>query len=57
MRKTSDMRKDAVVKEEIYNENILDKYNVLLVLDDRNQVVDFWRSKGLTCFQVAPGDF
>lgn len=57
MRKTGDMRKDAIIKEEIYNEHIKDKVNVLLVLDDRNQVVDFWRSKGLVCFQVAPGAF
>ena len=57
MRKTGDMRKDAIIKEEIYNEHIKDKVNVLLVLDDRNQVVDFWRSKGLSCFQVAPGNF
>lgn len=57
MRKTDDFRKDAIIKEEIYNEHIKDKYNVLMVLDDRNQVVDFWRSKGLTCFQVAPGNF
>lgn len=57
MRKTGDMRKDAIIKEEIYNEHIKDKYNVLLVLDDRDQVVEFWRSKGLTCFQVAPGAF
>lgn len=57
MRKTDDFRKDAIIKEEIYNEHIKDKYNVLCVLDDRNQVVEFWRSKGLTCFQVAPGDF
>ncbi len=57
MRKSGDMRKDSIVKEEIYNEHIKDKFNVLLVLDDRNQVVDFWRSKGLACFQVAPGNF
>lgn len=57
MRKTGDFRKDNVIKEEIYEEKIKNKYNVLMVLDDRNQVVEFWRSKGLTCFQVAPGDF
>jgi Predicted kinase len=57
MRKTDDFRKDAIIKEEIYQEHIEGKYNVLCVLDDRNQVVDFWRSKGLTCFQVAPGNF
>lgn len=57
MRKTGDIRKDTVIKEEIYNEKIAPHYNVFLVLDDRKSVVDFWRSKGLTCFQVAPGDF
>ena len=31
--------------------------NVAMVFDDRNQVVDMWRSNGLTCFQVAEGDF
>ena len=33
------------------------KDNVAMVFDDRNQVVDMWRDNGLTCFQVADGDF
>ena len=33
------------------------KDNVAMVFDDRNQVVDMWRQNGLTCFQVADGDF
>ena len=57
MRKTDDFRKDAIIKEEIYTGEIEGKYNVLCVLDDRNSVVSFWRSKGLACFQVAEGDF
>lgn len=57
MRKNLDNRKDSIVKEEIYNEYIKDKYNVLFVLDDRNQVVELWRKLGLTCFQVAEGNF
>jgi hypothetical protein len=57
MRKGSDLRKDSIIKSEIYDGQIAPNYNVFLVLDDRNQVVDFWRSKGLTCFQVAPGNF
>lgn len=52
-----DHRKDFVVKREVYDKFIKDKYDVLFVLDDRNQVVDLWRELGLTCFQVAPGDF
>ncbi len=57
MRKTGDNRKDAIVKREIYETHIKDKYQVDYVLDDRNQVVEMWRSLGLTCLQVADGDF
>jgi predicted kinase len=57
MRKSNDMRKDSIIKEEIYRNNIEGKYFVKLVLDDRNQVVELWRSLGLVCFQVAPGNF
>jgi len=52
-----DQRKDSVIKQELYDKYVRDQYNVLFVLDDRNQVVDFWRSIGLTCYQVAPGNF
>lgn len=57
MRPEGDRRKDVEVKKEIYENHIKNKYNVLFVLDDRNQVVEFWRSQGLTCLQVADGDF
>jgi len=57
MRKSGDMRKDSIVKKEIYDEFILDKYNVAFVLDDRDQVVKVWRDLGLTCLQVDYGDF
>ena len=57
MRKSGDMRKDSIVKQEIYHESILDKYNVAFVLDDRDQVVRVWRDLGLTCLQVDYGDF
>lgn len=57
MRRTDDNRKDALIKREIYDEQIAGKYSILFVLDDRDQVVDFWRSLGLTCLQVAEGDF
>jgi len=33
------------------------KDKILAIYDDRNKVVDMWRSNGLACFQVAPGDF
>lgn len=57
MRRTGDRRKDAQIKKEIYNEHILPYYNVLFVIDDRQQVVDQLRSMGLTVFQVAEGNF
>ena len=27
------------------------------IFDDRQKVVDMWREMGITCFQVAPGNF
>lgn len=57
MRSTGDNRRDAIVKRELYEAHIQGVYNVRLVLDDRNQVVDLWRSLGLPCFQVNYGDF
>lgn len=57
MRATGDDRKDSIIKKEIYYTHIKDKYNILAVFDDRNQVVDMWRSLGLTCLQVDYGNF
>ncbi len=57
MRKTGDMRKDSILKQEIYENFIRDQYNIKFILDDRNQVVKRWRDLGLTVFQVADGDF
>ena len=38
-------------------DTLVDKDDVFAVFDDRQQVVDMWRANGLTCFQVADGDF
>lgn len=57
MRSENDVRKDSLVKEELFRTYIEPYYNVITVFDDRNQVVNMWRDIGLTCFQVAPGDF
>jgi hypothetical protein len=58
MRETGDFRKDTVVKREIFERNIREKYNVEWVLDDRASVVDMWRNElGLVCLQVAEGAF
>jgi len=57
MRKSGDYRKDSIVKREIFDQHIRNKYNIDFVLDDRQIVVDTWREMGLFCLQVAPGDF
>lgn len=57
MRPDDDESKDWKLKENIYYKHIRPRYNVLFILDDRNQVVEMWRRNGLTCLQVADGDF
>lgn len=57
MRQEKDQRKDNIVKAELFDQYVRHNYNVKFVLDDRNQVVDMWRAMGLTCLQVAPGNF
>ncbi len=57
MRKKGDMRKDAIVKKEIYDAHIEPFYFVEYSIDDREQVCQLWRSLGLTCLQVAEGKF
>ncbi|MCO6011524.1 AAA family ATPase [Actinoallomurus purpureus] len=57
MRKAGDTRRDSIVKAELFDRHVRDTYDVRCVLDDRNQVVEMWRSLGLTVLQVAEGDF
>jgi len=57
MRSRGDNRPDEVVKREIYETQIKPFVDVKFVLDDRNKVVKMWRELGLTCLQVAEGDF
>ena len=48
---------DVTMKLELFDRHVRDSYDVRYVLDDRQQVVDAWRSIGLTVFQVAEGNF
>lgn len=57
MRKTDDKRDDRIVKKDIFDTWIKNRYNVKFVLDDRNRVVEMWRSLGLKVLQVSEGDF
>ena len=55
MRQRKDNRKDVIIKSEIYENCIKDKYEVKFVFDDRNQVVDYWWDQKLPVFHV--GDY
>ena len=33
------------------------RLDIVCVFDDRDKVVNMWRDNGLTCMQVAPGNF
>ena len=55
MRRGNDSRSDVEVKQEICD--LLPKDRIAYVLDDRSSVVEMWRKNGLTCLQVADGNF
>lgn len=58
MRPEGNNEKDCIIKRRLFDNHVKGNYNVRLVIDDRNQVVDMWRKDlGLTCFQVDYGDF
>ncbi|BEL11587.1 hypothetical protein Q0Z83_097780 [Actinoplanes sichuanensis] len=57
MRPEGDSRKDSIVKREIFDLEVRDRWLIVGVFDDRQQVVRMWRQLGLTVFQVAEGDF
>lgn len=57
MRPNDDNRTDAIVKEEIYEKIKILYGPATYVLDDRNRVVEMWRRLGLTCLQVADGNY
>lgn len=55
MRPKDDQRKDTIVKREIYETHLQDKYNVLCVYDDRLQVLEMWNNLGIFAFNVNQG--
>lgn len=63
MRKTGDHRQDHIVKAELLDEllakqrAIWGEVNILGVFEDRKQVVDMYRARGLRVFHVAEGNF
>lgn len=57
MRPAGDKRGDDVVKAELFDKHVRDRFDVRFVLDDRDRVVALWRRMGLSCWQVNYGDF
>ena len=58
MRREGDYTPDDELKMD-WLKNMLnyDRERLVAVFDDRDRVVKMWRDAGVTCFQVAPGDF
>lgn len=56
MRSENDNRKDSIVKKELFDNNIKDKYFIEYVLDDRLQVCRMWFDMGLTLLRVGNPD-
>lgn len=57
MRPTGDKRPDSIVKNETIDRDILPRYNIAGVFEDRDRVVRALRSRGITVFQPAYGNF
>lgn len=54
MRKEGDRRRDSLVKKELFDLYVKDKYNVIVVFDDRPQVIrECWKELNLPVFQCG----
>ena len=58
MRKDGDHTDDHVLKERwLHGLSVEDRARLVCVFEDRKRVVNMWRSNGIVCLQVAPGEF
>ena len=59
MRKAGDYRSDVEIKQELLDNWLTHhkKEEILRVFEDRKQVADMWRKNGITCYQVAEGNY
>ncbi len=55
-RPAGDTRRDDLVKLELFNEHIRDRFNVVGVFDDRLRVIRMWYQLGLTTYRVGDPD-
>jgi len=56
MRDEKDQRKDTLIKEELFNKYILNKFYVDFVIDDRKQVKRLWEKLGIFVLDVNQND-
>ena len=58
MRAGGDYTPDDVLKKRWLDGMLIgDKARLVAVFEDRDRMVKMWRSQGIACFQVAPGEF
>lgn len=58
MRSEGDYTPDDVLKRQWLDSMLYeDRGRLVAIFDDRDRVVKMWRDSGVTCFQVAPGEF
>lgn len=53
MRKTGDLRKDVIIKSEIFNNELKNKYYIAAWFDDRLQICEWLYREGLPLFRVG----
>lgn len=56
MRKTGDFRPDTIIKKEILDEHIRDKYEINCAIDDRPSVIRMWGENGISVIDVGLGE-
>lgn len=57
MRPHTDTRNDAIIKLELFNNHVRNNFNVLYCIDDRQRVIEAYRSIGLNVLDVAGHTF
>ena len=53
MRAEGDMRKDRIIKDELFWKHVAPNYNVVAAFDDRRQMVQYWTDIGVPLFNVG----
>lgn len=57
MRPAGDQRPDYIIKHELFDQHVRNRFRVRMSWDDRGQVVNLWRQMGLACWEINKGDF